>query len=191
MRKLKLQMQMSVEGYIAGPNGEMDWMVWNWDDELKDYVIKITAPVDTIVLGRKMAEGFIPHWAAQATNPSTDDDLKFARMMDDTKKVVFSKTLVKSKRENTTVENDLVGGIEKLKKAPGSDIIVYGGGTFVSSLIQAGLIDEFYLFVNPAALGDGMTIFKSLDKKQLLTLVQAKAFDCGIALLYYQPTPRK
>mgnify|MGYP002633797651 CR=1 FL=1 len=62
MRKLKLQIQLSIDGYIAGPNGEMDWMIWNWDDELKNFVTEITESTDTIVLGRKLAQGFIPNW---------------------------------------------------------------------------------------------------------------------------------
>ena len=69
MRKLKLQVQMSIDGYIAGPNGEMDWMEWDWDDKLKQYVGDITASVDCIILGRKLAEGFIPYWSAVAANP--------------------------------------------------------------------------------------------------------------------------
>ena len=64
MRKVKLQMQVSIDGFVAGPNGEMDWMVWDWDDALKDYVTRLTEPVDTIVLGRVLAQGFIPYWAA-------------------------------------------------------------------------------------------------------------------------------
>jgi dihydrofolate reductase len=64
MRKLKLQVQMTVDGFIAGPNGEMDWLTFNWDNELKEYVGALTEPVDSIVLGRKLAQGFIPHWAA-------------------------------------------------------------------------------------------------------------------------------
>jgi dihydrofolate reductase len=63
VRKLKLQVQMTIDGYMAGPNGEMDWTVWNWDDNLIQYVGDLTEPVDCIVLGRKLAEGFIPHWA--------------------------------------------------------------------------------------------------------------------------------
>lgn len=80
---------MTVDGYIAGPNGEMDWMAWNWDDALKNYVTAITAPVDCIILGRKLAEGFIPHWAA---NPEQEG----ADKMNNTAKVVFTKTLDKS-----------------------------------------------------------------------------------------------
>ena len=93
MRKLKLQMQVSVDGYVAGPNGEMDWMVWDWDDELKNYVKEITAPVDCILLGRVLAEGFIPHWAAAATSADPKENNDFAQIMHNTHKVVFSKTL--------------------------------------------------------------------------------------------------
>ena len=90
MRKLKLQVQMSVDGFISGPNGEMDWMTFDWDDELKECVTEITTPIDCIVLGRKLAQGFIPHWAAVAANP---DDPEFAagRKFTDTHKVVFTK----------------------------------------------------------------------------------------------------
>ena len=86
----------------------------------------------------------------------------------------------------TTIENgDLVESVIRLKSQGGGDIIVYGGGSFVSSLIKAGLIDEFNLFVNPVAIGNGMTIFRGLENKQNLTLKTVQQFDCGIALLRY------
>ncbi len=180
MRKLKLQVQMTVDGYIAGPNGEMDWLVWNWDDELKKYVTELTEPVDCIVLGRKLAQGFIPHWASHPEEEGAD---KFNR----TKKVVFTKTLEKSEWDNTLLaKGDLFDEITKLKKQDGKDIIAYGGATFVSALIKRGLIDEFHLFINPTAIGIGMTIFKELDSKQNLTLVKSTSFDCGIVVLNYK-----
>jgi dihydrofolate reductase len=183
MRKLKLQVQISVDGYIAGPNSEMDWMVWNWDDKLKQYVTGITDPVDTIILGRKLAEGFIPHWTSALNNPEPMDG---AKKMVETPKVVFSKTLTKSEWERTEIANgDLVEEIKKLKERKGKDIIVYGGGAFVSSLIKAGLIDEFHLFVNPVALGQGMPIFKELNQQQNLTLANSQSFDCGIVVLNF------
>jgi dihydrofolate reductase len=185
MRILKLQVQMSVDGYISGSNGEMDWLAFNWDDKLKEYVDALTRPVDTIVLGRKLAEGFIPHWAsvaADATNPEVEAGKQFTNLP----KVVFSKTLGKSPWNNTVLaKGDLVEEITNLKKQKGNDIIVYGGATFVSSLIKHGLIDELHLFVNPAALGRGMAIFKELDSTQLLTLAKAIPFDCGIVVLHY------
>ena len=190
MRTLKLQVQISVDGYIAGPNGEMDWTVWNWDDELKTYVTALTEPIDCIVLGRKLAEGFIPHWAAVAANPN-HPEFTAGQKFTDTPKVVFSKTLEQSLWDNTVLaKGDLVEEITKLKKQDGSDIIAYGGAAFVSALIKNGLIDDFHLFVNPTAIGNGMSIFKELEGKQNLKLVKATSFDCGIAVLHYQHQPK-
>ncbi|MCB0192412.1 MAG: dihydrofolate reductase family protein [Anaerolineae bacterium] len=187
MRKLKLQVQMTVDGYIAGPNGEMDWVVWNWDDALKTYVTALTEPVDCIVLGRNLAEGFIPHWAGVAADP-TNPDVESGKKFTDIPKVVFTKTLDASQWDNTVLaKGDLVDEITQLKNQEGQDIIVYGGATFVADLIKHGLIDEYHLFVNPAAIGNGMAIFNELDSKQNLTLVNTTAFDCGIVVLNYEP----
>lgn len=180
MRKLKLQVQMTVDGYIAGPNGEMDWTIREWDNDLKTYVAKITEPVDCIVLGRKLAQGFIPYWAA---NPQQEGADKF----NNTLRVVFTKTLDKPEWDNTVLaKGDLVAEITTLKKQDGKDIIAYGGAAFVSALIKHGLIDEFHLFINPAALGNGMAIFKELDRNQNLTLIKSTPFDCGIVVLNYE-----
>jgi len=181
MRKLKLQVQMSVDGYIAGTNGEMDWTARDWDDELKKYVAEITEPVDCIVLGRKLAQGFIPYWASHPEQEGAD---KF----NCTRKVVFTKTLDKSGWDNTVLaKGNLVDEITTLKKQNGKDIIAYGGATFVSALIKHGLIDEFHLFINPTSIGNGMSIFKELAGKQNLTLVKSISFDCGIIVLNYTP----
>jgi dihydrofolate reductase len=186
MRKLKLQVQISVDGYIAGPNGEMDWLVWNWDDRLNEYVTNLTEPVDTIVLGRKLAEGFIPTWTARLENPETADS--GARKFVETPKIVFTKSLDYSPWDETVLaKGDLVEEITGLKKQDGRDIIAYGGGTFVSSLVKQGLIDEYFLFVNPVVLGQGMPIFEGVAYKQHLALVEAIAFDCGIVVLRYKP----
>lgn len=187
MRKLKLQVQMTVDGYIAGPNGEMDWMIFDWDDELKNYVIIITEPVDCIVLGRKLAEGFIPYWKTVAENPD-DPQVSAGKKFTDTHKVVFTRTLDKSVWDNTVLaKGDLAGEITQLKKQDGKDIIAYGGATFVSALIKQGLIDEFHLFINPAAIGNGMTILKEPDSKQNFTLIKSTSFECGIVVLHYEP----
>lgn len=90
---------MIVDGYIAGPNDEMDFMVWDWDDELKKYVTEITEPVDCIILGRKLAQGFIPHWASVP-------EAEGAEKMNTTAKVVFTKTLDKSEWDNTVLAKE-------------------------------------------------------------------------------------
>jgi len=186
MRKLKLQVQMTVDGFISGQNVEMDWMCFPWTDDIISYVREITEPVDTLILGRKLAEGFIPHWeniVKNPNNPEFEGSVKYTT----TPKIVFTKTIKKSIWNNTEVVNgELVEEITKLKIQNGKHIIVYGGGTFVTSLINARLIDEFHLFINPTAIGNGMTIFKGLDKNQNLKLKIAKQFDRGIALTCYE-----
>ncbi len=190
MRKLKLQVQITVDGFIAGPIGEMDWMVWDWREELKQYVADITDSVDCIVLGRKLAEGFIPHWANVAENPDNSENAA-GRKYTDTKKIVFSKTLnnsdaiVKTWNNTFLVKGDLVSEINQLKAQKGKDIIAYGGANFVSELVKYRLIDEFHLFVNPAAIGSGMTIFGGLESTQNLSLIESTKFDCGIVVLKY------
>jgi dihydrofolate reductase len=176
---------MSVDSYIAGPNGEMDWMVWNWDDKLKNYVFKLTEPVDTILLGRKMTDGFVSYWSDVMTKPddpsSIDRSHAFAKKMIETPKVVFTKTLKKSQWANTDIATgDLTDEITKLKNQKGTDIIVYGGALFDSSLIRAGLIDEFHLFINPVAIGNGMTIFKDLNEIQKFDLLKFR--ECKFVL---------
>ena len=179
---------MSVDGYIAGPNGEMDWMVWDWDDKLKKYVFELTEPVDTIILGRKMTDGFVSYWSDIMMTKPDDPFYEFAKKMIETPKVVFTKTLKTSKWVNTTIATgDLTDEIIKLKSEKGRDIVVYGGASFDSSLIKAGLIDEFHLFINPAALGNGMTIFKDINEIQKFTMVKSTPFDCGIVELHYEP----
>jgi dihydrofolate reductase len=186
MRKLKLQMQLTVDGFVAGTHGEMDWIIWNWDDELKEYVERLTESVDCIVLGRKLAEGFIPHWASVAANPENPEYAageKFTNLP----KVLFTKTLARSEWSNTVLaKGDLVKEINELKKQAGQDIIVYGGAGFVSALIKHELIDEFHLFINPTAIGNGMTIFAELVGKQSLTLTKSVSFRCGVVVLNYK-----
>ena len=186
MRKLKLHVQMSIDGCIAGPNNEMDWMVWNGDEKLKEYENRVHEPVDTILLGRKMTNEFISYWSDVVSKPE-DPEYALAKKMMETPKVVFTKTLNKSEWINTDIATgDLKDEITKLKSQDGGDIIVYGGASFDSSLIKEKLIDEFYLFVNPVAIGNGKTIFKELNEIQKLTLIESIKFDSGIVLLHYE-----
>jgi dihydrofolate reductase len=186
LRKLKLQVQMSIDGCIAGPNGEMDWMVGLQDDKINKYVNELTESFDTILLGRKMADGFISYWSDVINKPD-DPWYALAKKMIEIPKVVFTKTLNKSKWINTEIATgDLTEEIIKLKSREGKDMVVYGGASFDSSLIRLGLIDEFLLFINPVAIGNGMTIFKDLNEIQKFNMVESKAFDSGEVLLHYE-----
>lgn len=185
IRKLKLQVQMTVDGFVGTENGELDWMNMNWDNKIMDYVNELTDSVDTILLGRKMTEGFISYWTSVKPDSS---EYPFARKMVDKLKVVFTKTLDKSKWENTKIaKGNLVEEINALKNKSGKDIIVYGGAIFVSSLIKNNLIDDYHLFINPSAIGKGLPIFKEINKNFGLKLVKSIAFDCGIVMNQYEP----
>ena len=178
---------MSIDGCIAGPNGEMDWMVGLSDDKLIKYENELMESFDTILLGRKMTDLFISYWSDVISKPD-DPWYEFAKKMIETPKVVFTKTLNKSKWINTDLATgDLTDEIIKLKSRDGRDMVVYGGASFDSSLIKLGLIDEFLLFINPVAIGNGMTIFKDLNEIQKFNMVKSIAFDCGIVLLHYEP----
>jgi dihydrofolate reductase len=176
MRKLKLQMQMTVDGFVAGPNGELDWMKgWDSDDELKKYETELIDSSDTILMGRKMTDEFVNYWTKVAGNPDSPDYPK----------VVFTKTLDESPWANTVLaKGNLVEEVNRRKNESGKDILVYGGANFVSSLIKENLIDEYNFFVNPAAIGKGMAIFEG---KLNLTLVKSHTFDCGVVMQSYEP----
>ena len=186
-RKLKLHVHMSIDGFIAGPNDENDWIDFSWDEQLKEFENRLHEPVDTILLGRKMTNEFISYWSNVISNPE-DPEYSFAKKMMDTPKIVFTRTLNKSEWINTEIATgDLKEEIIKLKsQEDGGDIIVYGGASFDSSLIKENLIDEYYLFVNPVAIGNGKTIFKDLKEVRKLSLIESITFDSGIVLLHYE-----
>lgn len=192
MRKLLLQVQMSVDGYMADTQGNTDWMVWNWseewnwDGELRTYHNDLTASVDCILLSRKMVEeGFIHHWAMMAQkhdNPQSG----FASKITAAQKVVFTKTLNQSVWEKTVLaKGDLLEEVTMLKKTPGSNIIAYGGATFAASLIASGLVDEFHLIINPSALGSGLSLFKGTGSPLYFSLLSSTAYTCGIVVVTY------
>ena|SRR5688572_7477887 len=184
MRKLKLQMQLSVDGYVAGPNGELDWMTWEHSKELIDLINSITDSSDTILMGRKMTDGFVSYWeSVQRDSP----EYTFAQKMVNIPKIVFSKTIKTVAGKNVVVENgDLATAVKNLKSKPGKDIVVYGGAGFVSSLIKEGLIDEFHFFINPVLINEGMRIFDLLNRRQKLQLLKSTAYDCGVTVTSFK-----
>ena len=198
MRKLILETQVSIDGFIAEPDGNTNWMIWNWGpdwawaNELQKHHTDLTLSADTILISRQMAEeGFIAHWQ-KASEDSASPQFTFANHVTKTQKVVFSNTLTKSAAipggwdTATIASGNLTESINLLKSKPGKNILVYGGATLVSSLIKERLIDEFHILVNPVALGNGLSIFKSMTDKQNMILLQSKSFSCGMVLLQYK-----
>ena len=187
MRKLKLQMQTSIDGFVARPNGELDWMILGQlHGELGNLVNELIDSSDTILMGRKMTNEFVNYWTKAVENPE-NPEYTFAKKMLDTPKIVFTKTLHQSPWANTVlVKGDIAEEVNRLKNQAGKDILVYGGAGFVSSLIKDNLIDEYNFFINPTAIGRGMTIFGKLeDKSASLKLHHSQSYDYGIVANTY------
>lgn len=185
MRKLKLQMQMTTDGFVAGPKGQLSWMTTEAGDQrLIGFITHLADTSDTILMGRKMTPGFVQYWEAITTKPESPE-YTFAKKMVDTPKVVFSKTVTQMVGKNVRVEGgDLRETVNRLKGQSGKDLLVYGGASFVSSLIEARLIDELNFFVNPVAIGEGMRVFHA---ETPLKLVASTAYPSGIVVNSYQP----
>jgi dihydrofolate reductase len=193
MRKLLLQMQMSVDGFVGAHAGH-DWQLWNWggdcpwDDALKQDFNAVFQDIDTILLSRKMAEeGYLTHWGNAARNYPRDPFYAFAQRIVDVRKVVASDRLKTSRWERTTiVGGDLPKGVGTLKARAGGSIAVFGGAGFASALISAGVVDELQLFINPAVLGEGVSIFGRSGFERL-RLLGSKAYACGMVVSRYAP----
>ena len=177
---------MTIDGFVAGPNGELDWMTFEMDDKTRKYVDDLTDSSDTILMGRKMTDEFVKYWTSVLDNPE-NPLYSFAAKMVNIPKVVFSKTVKESRWANTIVANgDLVEEVEKLKSRDSRDIIVYGGANFVSNLIGENLIDEFHISINPAAIGRGLKIFGNLKDTLKLKFVQSNVFSTGKVVNHYK-----
>lgn len=187
MRKLKLQVQMTIDGFVAGPEGQLDWMWLNGkqDEAVYQKVIELADSCDTILLGRGMTREFIDHWENVVDNLPDSREQPLAQRVVNMRKIVFSRTQIAMNGRNLEVENgDFIAAVQTLKKESGKDIIVYGGASFVSSLISQNLIDEYYMFINPVAIGKGLTIFK---EQKLLKLANIISFEGGKILSKYLP----
>jgi dihydrofolate reductase len=187
MRKLKLQVQMTIDGFVAGPNGELDWM-WipgERDESILKHVIELADSCDTILLGRGMTREFVDYWENVVDNQPDSPEQSLAQRMVNMRKIVFSRKQTAINGRNLKVENeDLAATVQQMKEEPGKDIIVYGGANFVSSLISLDLIDEYYIYVSPVAIGAGLSIFK---ERKIMKLESSATYKNGKVLNKYLP----
>lgn len=183
MRKVIVSEMVTPDGFFAGPNGEIDWFLWN--EETAKYAIDLISTVDTILFGRVTYELMASYWPF-ASAP-TDDPIIIDEM-NNLPKIVFSKTLEKVEWKNTKLIKEIdAEEILKMKNQPGKNMVIYGSGSIVSTFTNLGLIDEYHLFVHPLVLGMGKPLFKNITDRQNLKLVNTKAFKSGVVLLNYQP----
>jgi dihydrofolate reductase len=184
MRRVVLQMGVSLDGFVAGPEGGLDWGLPPEDQDVTAWKADSVRRAGTHIMGRVTYEQMAAHWPS-ATGP-------YAAPMNDIPKVVFSTTLEKAQWADTRIaRGDLAEEIARLKREPGGDVIVHGGAAFVQALSQLSLIDEYRLVIQPVALGNGLPLFRNLAAPLRLELTEARTFPHGTAIHVYRPiTPR-
>jgi dihydrofolate reductase len=184
-RKVILSMQMTLDGYVAGPNDEMEWMKES-EDEWKD-LFNDLKEADTYLLGRKMYPIYSQHWQKVLHNPgSKGSESEFAKLADKTQHIVFTNGDFKPDWKNTRVAHDVQEEIANLKKQPGENIIAWGGANFASNLIKLGLVDEIRIALNPVALGDGKALFSNVGQRSDFEFISAQPMKSGIIVLRYK-----
>ncbi|MBB1285338.1 dihydrofolate reductase family protein [Flavisolibacter sp. BT320] len=178
-------MHISLDGFVAGPNGEMDWIKVN--DEIFRHVEKRIKETSTALYGRKTFQMMEAYWPTAADKPSaTRHDIEHAAWYRKANKVVLSKTLKKDGLANTTILRDnLSEELQEIKQKAGIEILLFGSPTATHSLMQQDLIDGYWLFVNPTILGQGIPLFTGAENKTSLKLVNTTPFACGVTELNY------
>jgi dihydrofolate reductase len=180
MRKLILRMAISLDGFVAGPNGEADWIFKNPDEEAVKFGVAQIRDVGVHAMGSTTYRAMSTHW------PTSTE--AWAAPMNEIPKVVFSRTLKEAPWGPVRIlDGKLADEVSKLKAEPGKDILAHGGASFAQSLARLGLVDEYWLLVQPIALGAGLPMFKDLGKPVELKLVDVKTFPSGRIHETYRP----
>ncbi len=188
MRKIISFMHISLDGFVAGPNGEMNWI--KVDQEIFDYVGKRISESDTALYGRVTYEMMENYWPTAGDKPNASKhDIEHSRWYKKAHKIVLSKTMKDADLPNTTIISDnfsdRINEIKQSGNDGGKEILLFGSPTATHSLIQLNLIDGYWLFVNPIILGEGIPLFKNIKDKTKLNLLATRPFTNGVTELNY------
>ncbi|MES2592570.1 MAG: dihydrofolate reductase family protein [Bacteroidota bacterium] len=188
MRKIISFMHISLDGFVAGPNGEMNWI--KVDQEIFDHVGKRISETDTALYGRVTYEMMENYWPTAADKPeASKHDIEHSKWYKEAHKVVLSKTMKGKDLPNTTIISDnlsdRINEIKQSSKGGNKDILLFGSPTATHSLIQLNLIDGYWLFVNPIILGQGIPLFTDIKDKIKLKLLTTQQFTSGVIELNY------
>jgi len=183
MRKIIVSNLITIDGYFEGLNQDLSWFVT--DSDFFDFAVKQLDEVDTILFGRITYEQMAAYWPDAKTDDAAMAAIK--DKMNSLQKIVFSKTLKTVEWNNSKlIKEHITDAIIKLKQQPGKDMVIFGSGTIVSELTALKLIDEYRLIVNPVILSNGNPLFKSINEKVNLRLINMKVLDSGSVIMYYQ-----
>jgi dihydrofolate reductase len=184
MGKLIYSMSVSLDGFVETPSRSLDWVLV--DEVLHSFFNDEARAMSTSLYGRRLYELMVDYWPTAETDPSaTPAELEFAQIWKNTPKVVFSRTLDRVDWNSRLVRDDAAAEVARLKAQPGLDMDV-GGPTLASTLMRAGLIDEYRLFVHPVILGAGTPFFPTLDDRIGLKLLETRTFASGVVYLRYE-----
>ena len=185
-RKLALKMSMTVDGFIAGPNGEIDWMMKSRDEAGVAWTVAQISKAGAHLVGRKSFEQWATYWP-EANSP-------FAAPMNEIPKIVFSRSgfdvsgaFAGNWREALVLTGDLAQELTKLKQQTGEILVAHGGVEFAQSLVRTGLVDEFWFSIHPVTLGQGLALFSELKETLHLELVSSRSFTSGTLANIYRP----
>lgn len=183
MRKISVSNLISLDGFYAGPNGEIDWFVNIADKDFEEYSINLINSVDTMLFGRVTYELMESYWPD--AKPENDDP-RIIEAMNNYPKIVISNTLNKVNWKNSTlIKGDAVDAVANLKQKPGKDIVIYGSGSIVAALAEKNMIDDYRIFIYPVILGNGKRMFRNYESRLTLKLTDTKKFKSGLVLLHY------
>jgi len=183
MRKLIYSMGVSLDGYIAGPDGDIGWSAP--DEELHRFHNRQALELGVHLCGRRLYE-VMAYWETAEENPSAPEhELEFARIWKDLPKIVFSKTLENVEGNATLVRDGAAEEVARLKEQPGKDLAV-GGAGLASTFVKLGLVDEYRFFVSPVVLGGGTPYLPPLDERIKLELVETRTFGSRVVYVRYR-----
>jgi len=190
MRKVIYTSMLSLDGFIEGPNRELDWPII--DEELHSFINEDqTRTVDAFLYGRRMYELMTEYWPTADADPANPDYVvEFAWLWKKTPKIVFSKTLDQVEWNSRLVKGDTIEEVTKLKMQPGKNLSM-GGADLAATFIRHGLIDEYHLYIHPVVLGRGTPAFPALDDPIQLQLFETRRFASGVMLLRYRRDSEK
>src|SRR5215469_14522885 len=189
MRKIITTTWVTLDGFIAGPNGEMDWIGEIYDEAMSTYENNLISEADTLLLGRVTYQSFAGSWPYVPDNPNASEGEKvYARKLNAMRKLVFSRTLESVEWNNSLLLKEVVPEeIEQLKHEPGRDMLIYGSASIIQALTNHGLIDEYQVLVHPVILGSGKPLFQDIKDQVKLKLVNTRTHPSGVVVLFYQP----
>ena len=187
MRKIVSFMHISLDGFTAGPNGEMDWI--HVDAEIFDYAAERTNAADMALYGRVTYDMMDAYWPTAPSQPNASKhDIEHGTWYNQVEKLVISKSMDGQKKDKTTIiGQDIDKQVSDIKNKPGKEIIIFGSTRATQTLMEYQLVDEFWLFVNPVLLGTGMPFFKNIKSRVNLKLLKSTPFaDSGVVCLHYE-----